>query len=774
MVEETPGGRPSRRRQPSKRYTVDAFEGLDLDDSGPERETPLAVDDDEDDDGDFEVGKEATPDAEDDMDLDDAEQEVWDRSSVAWDRSSVAGEPDLADEETLDVKVRKVRGRKAVPGKPLNTKRMAKDTRGLLDRVTRNAKGARRLYLFGPDPGDQEPALKARFKWGEEATLPSRKATLGGFGGFNPGFYRTEAMRKKEAVEDWMWYDEEGGKEKFQSLQQCNTISEVEARNFMPTPAVDRRSFVMGPFKGQQLFSLEPGRSMKLQDAWQPDEANPEEASMPQKNGFMLNLGDRVHCAEWAPNQPGNRQFLAVSTMPLKGRRPDSERFKEPTAPAFTPQQPYKSSIQIWEFAVGPDNYIDTDQPPQLRQVICTEWGDVRSLKWCPVPHKERPIEGGKHHLGLLLGLWGDGSVRVLDVSVPDTSSSPPEYLYLTHAAFTSRPPNTVCTSITWLSSTGIAAGCANGCVAIWNLPSSLPAASPTPPSNPRPALYSAVATTYILSITICYPSRPHLLLTTSMSGHIHLTDLTASSSLGAFSPATTIPSPRSRVGKPVLVWHDWSQMALSVDENYTMLGYAARQFFATLGLTRFRSPVAALAVSPVHPFVIAATGGGDCVGNNPLRRAMDAKASIWNATWFAHEWRPGVAGPVADLKEGGEQDRKEQDGGGGAEAVVEEAAAGLGKTALARKSANQLYAEQNGERSPGLSRIVEGFAAERIKLFHSEDALQNKDQGIVYSTIYEPETAVTAVAWNPNIHVGGWIAAGMADGLLRVEDVAV
>jgi transcription factor C subunit 6 len=28
-------------------------------------------------------------------------------------------------------------------------------------------------------------------------------------------------------------------------------------------------------------------------------------------------------------------------------------------------------------------------------------------------------------------------------------------------------------------------------------------------------------------------------------------------------------------------------------------------------------------------------------------------------------------------------------------------------------------------------------------------------------------------MSWNPNLHVGGWIAAGIANGLVRVEDVA-
>ena len=41
-------------------------------------------------------------------------------------------------------------------------------------------------------------------------------------------------------------------------------------------------------------------------------------------------------------------------------------------------------------------------------------------------------------------------------------------------------------------------------------------------------------------------------------------------------------------------------------------------------------------------------------------------------------------------------------------------------------------------------------------------------------STIHEAETAVTQVVWNSNLSCGGWIAAGMGNGLVRVQDLAI
>jgi len=50
--------------------------------------------------------------------------------------------------------------------------------------------------------------------------------------------------------------------------------------------------------------------------------------------------------------------------------------------------------------------------------------------------------------------------------------------------------------------------------------------------------------------------------------------------------------------------------------------------------------------------------------------------------------------------------------------------------------------------------------------------SLRSKASGVIVSTIHEARTAVTAIGWNPNIQVGGWAAAGCADGMVVVEDL--
>ena len=79
----------------------------------------------------------------------------------------------------------------------------------------------------------------------------------------------------------------------------------------------------------------------------------------------------------------------------------------------------------------------------------------------------------------------------------------------------------------------------------------------------------------------------------------------------------------------------------------------------------------------------------------------------------------------------------------------------------------------QTENQSNGISRILEGFRCKQVKLFNSEDAFTHREDGAVYSTVYEPESSIHSLSWNPNLHLGGWIAAGMASGLVRIENIA-
>lgn len=750
-----PSRKSGRKRQPSKRYTVDPFEGLDIADGGPEDNLRLPVDPSDQEDDDFHLDLNASPEPpDDDLSVDGAAEDDED-DQPHHDLASDDGESIIGSEVDAPIS----RGFKRV--KVDEIAKMKGDPRfnprGLLEPAARGSKELQRLFFFGPAKEDQMPALRSHYKWGAESTIPSRSPNTGGFGGLRSSYYLNDEAIKQESEDGWKWYAAEGGKEHFQRLQQSRDLPHQQARPYyVSLTASPSCKLLMGSYKHQTLFEIGLHSSLNLNDAWLPKSSSAEapQDERSRRNGWMLNLGEKVQHLEWAPNLKGSQQFLAVTTSPLLGHTLEEQAFNAPYAPAFTARPPTKSSIQFWELRATSEGTVNVNFAPKLRKVICTEWGDVKDFKWCPMP-RDVPSEqpAGRISLGLLAGVWTDGALRVLDVFVQDKEDSEVEYELIKSAAFTAQPPNTVCTCLAWLSPNSVVAGCANGCVGVWNIMSSMktgPMADQTA-SNAEPIIFSPLSSTYILNVTTCYPSRPHILISSSMSGHIQMTDLMEMTSKATMTPAATVRASRSRVGRSVLVWHEFAQVVLTSDDNYTLIAYPIRRFFRQISLTRYESSVACLAYSPVHPFVMAGCVGGETVSNNPLRRAYENKVTIWNQIWFAHEWRElGVEESIVNGSNDGDEPMEYAD------ATTEDRAK-----------------QQGASSSREISRILEGFKCKEIKLFNTDDAFIHRENGAVYSTVYELKSCISSICYNPNLHVGGWIAAGMANGLVRIEDIA-
>ncbi|KAG9884388.1 hypothetical protein KCV05_g19991, partial [Aureobasidium melanogenum] len=206
---EAPSRKSGRRRQPSKKYTVDAFEGLDIGDGIPlSVETP---DDDQDDD--FHVDTNASPEPpDDDLSADGAaevdEEEYQSPHGLVSDEESIIGGSE-ADAPTITRGFKKVKFDEIakMKGDPRY------NPRGLLEPAARGSKELQRLFFFGPAKDDQMPALKSHYRWGAELTIPSHEANAGGFGGFTTSYYHGDAAIKAESEDGWNWYEKEGGRE---------------------------------------------------------------------------------------------------------------------------------------------------------------------------------------------------------------------------------------------------------------------------------------------------------------------------------------------------------------------------------------------------------------------------------------------------------------------------------------------------------------------------------------------------------------------------------
>jgi transcription factor C subunit 6 len=736
---------------------VDPFDGLEKalyasSDSGSST-TSAAPDDDSEQDVDFVVPPEALEEEEDEEeDLDDvvasseSDQDIdEDNTNEPDDDELVLDDMDLGPVEEYQEIERF--GRDDIPGQRALLPRLRNlkgqryrtevtsdtHTRGVDEFRTKGAKEQRVSYMFGPTDEDIEPVLKTRDKWLWDPTLPSRKANGDGIGGMGPSYYVPRERKEKETSQTRRWYMEQGAKDAFTSGQKTKLLTSAEGQRYLPRTQYNDHSFLTGPLNRQKLFTLKTWESARISAPFEDD-----------RPGFILNLGATILDLQWAPTVQGSMQYLAIV---LKQENPYVRKGQNVRSPTYTPQLPFPASFQIWRFKSLDDGKVDPQSPPHLEVVICTDWGNAKQLKWCPVTMADsaKSDDGTSIHLGLLAVIWGDGNLRILDIKYPKFAST--AYLHITRAAFESRPTNTVCTCLTWVSPRTIAAGTAIGTLAIWTLDDKT-----LSPSEPRPDtvpwFYFPVHDSYILSLDSAYPSRPCFLSTLCADGYIRLIDIR--------SPAMdTMLTPRQRIFCIPLCWHDHTQSFVAADENFYIRILSLRRFYMSNLILRAPSFVTCAATSSTHPIVLTGGAGGEVVTGNPLRRALDVKCESWQQTWFTYEYRRPVQPPSSKLD-------PSLDSSTSAHSPKDMASRPLSRFITGHQPTTQLLQPRN--REPAVASIRAQRNAEGSPA----------TDGPRPPTIFEEEQAVTALAWNPNPIVGGWAAAGLGSGLLRVEDLCV
>ncbi|OQE40905.1 hypothetical protein PENCOP_c005G04907 [Penicillium coprophilum] len=674
--------------------------------------------------------------AEEDID----EEEVLEDDPEVEPEEEVGSEPDASDPEEMEIDGIKNTPKKERPGRSMSQqydanfkKRRADGTvvpsdeethiRGIIEPRDHLSKGTYYSLTFGSDDRDLMPAVHFRMRWnkGIDAVFPSR-FTLDDMEkkpeylyGPTFGVHPDDVMR--ESTHGWDWYYDRDIGQRFRKRQRIETIEESLAfQNYLPQPDTRKHGILLGPHDNQQVFELGYHESFDFGIAWDKPGSKADESKTGTKRireGWMLNIGQKAHCMAWAPNQNGTTQYLAVAAPITEDQKNQYRSEESEPISSFQPSQPFPSALQIWEFKGKPSGNLtmtlDMDSKPRLRQVLCADWGDLRRMVWCTLPRTERveDEEEEKESIGLLATIWGDGTVRVLDIKT-GRGSQETEFLKIKSPAFEARPASTVCTCVTWLSPTDLVVGCGNGFVAIWNI-------EPTSGSEPLPYFYRPIHATYILNITSAYPVHPQLIVTVSMDGETRM--------WSALDPIREMTSTgRMRGASPHISYSPICQSVVGGDENEFARIIPIRRFFTTTTIARLSSIVSAMAqCSTHHPCALFGSAAGEVVGTNPFRRVVYNKEQIWQQIWFTHEWIP------------------------------------TSKTDTL-----------------GISRFLDGYRAENQKLATHKLYETNPVSGMGTSTVYEENTHVTALGWNPNRHCAAWASAALGCGLVRVEDLAV
>lgn len=427
MAQTDPVRRSGRLRIPNKKYTVDAFEGLDIltSDSEVDLEVLQQLQDSRNDDDfpeDHVDGNEDEESIADDVSDGSAiltpEEEYEDANSYA------SSDPEEGDPQGT------LKGYERKPMDYTSNQDANVRSRGMPENPVSADRERSRFQLFsGSATEDILHIARSRDQWAADPTLPRK-------GNMCHQVSHTDEKRQMEATVGWDWYYDQGGQESFAEKQKVQRLSLEEGVAYLPTPMNSCHSFLMGPYGRQRVFTLAPSQTLGLEEAWDTvsgsSKPNLEEfrSSKRRRLGWMLNVGTRVRCLDWAPNHNGDTQYLALAVA----KASTSTRAATPVeAPAFTPSCPAPSSVQIWAFDAS-DNSKGCTRPPELQLVLCTEWGEINQLKWCPVPRANRNEDAlGKVPIGLLAGVWRDGFARVLDVQLEKGQGANTSYRKFRH-----------------------------------------------------------------------------------------------------------------------------------------------------------------------------------------------------------------------------------------------------------------------------------------------------------------------------------------------------
>ena len=423
--------RSARARVPSKKYSIDPFEGLEIPTS--ESETPKQIPelDDAEQDEDFaveeaaEAGEESSisdVDASDGSAVETPYEEFEDHSH----------DPDEADVAMI--------AEAPVPLKGLlmNTKHFRQRANKKLDKELHargvplsheyGSKEDNLKYMVGLDTKDLIEFTRSRDKWIHDATLPTRRTFEDGSGGLGYPFGETADEREHQATTAWDWYYDNDNGEASYASQNMTIVDSNEVEQYWLPEHRRRKRFLMGPYGKQILLELDCAEALHLGKAWgiKSTSKNAKLAgkiSDYSRNGWILNAGYEVQSMDWAPTCHAGFQYLAIVTS--QGLHQSSK-----IRSAFEASGTYPASIQMWafptDFASGVQIDSDSSQLPRMLHLICTRWGAARHIRWCPFARKPRGVgDENKNSIGLLAGVWSDGYVRVIEVRTDRASEFP-------------------------------------------------------------------------------------------------------------------------------------------------------------------------------------------------------------------------------------------------------------------------------------------------------------------------------------------------------------
>lgn len=311
-----------------------------------------------------------------------------------------------------------------------------------------------------------------------------------------------------------------------------------------------------------------------------------------------------------------------------------------------------------------------------------------------------------------------------------------------------------------------IAAGLSDGSVAVYSI------------SPLRIVQRHAVHSTAIMDIVSGYPSDPFIISTVPIGGVLTVTDLSRPSAETTYHPNMMVSlQPHLLAWSPHLrgfasMWPS----AFAGNPNLTFL--PIRGFPLCRHLITVNGQPTCIAIGPCHPYLLTGTTDGSVWVFNALRKLSSHRERTLKLKLFQHEFRPAVSNH--DYDEGESAPLRGTCRilhGFLPEANWHPTGAKMAETQRLNREKNSKVA-QNKNKNKGKSNAKgkgkavkpQSSAPDQPEGEVDEEAAMTSGPGPI--VLYEPQTRVTVVAWNPNVEFSWWAAAAMGSGLLRVMDV--
>ncbi|KAI0193176.1 hypothetical protein F4808DRAFT_360862 [Astrocystis sublimbata] len=538
--------------------------------------------------------------------------------------------------------------------------------------------------------------------------------------------------------------------EQFQQ-QKSTVIDKATALRYCLPHVPDELLLYIGHASHQTEYRLKHGETMSLSDAGHLISEIETEATI--TGGWLLDMGGIPVSMAWAPAKGQMDQYLAIAVDPFS-----DQAYYRDLKDAPKEQEQHRSAVQILKFSAVKDRrgiLRPSLSAPTLAQALCFSWGRISRLQWCPV------AVTAEDAARLLAVLFVDGKLRI--ISVPNASRHDGNGVFeqIEHPMILLEPPREhpiEITCFTWVNMNRVATGLSDGSVMLWSL-------SPT-----RILLRHPIHSTAIVDIVSGYPTDPFIVSTVPVGGVLTLTDLTRPSAETTYHPNMMVSlQPNLLAWSPHLRGYAsmWPS-AFAGNPNLTFL--PVRGFPLCRHLITVTGLPTCISIGTCHPYILIGSTDGSVWVFNMLRKLSSHREKTTKLKFFQHEFHNL---PPSYTNYGGDEAKPR-----GACRILngflpEPNSHPTGVKMAETQRQNREAAKGKGKgKAKAKSRPTKAQAKSTSQPDREVDEEAAMTSGPGPIVLYEPQTRITGVAWNPNIEFSWWAAATTASGLVRVMDI--